>query len=188
VVARFRDELARKGHAKRLFHGTGLGPRCGFGIDPRSGPCGGGGCALCSICRRGFSLDAAGRHGGSSMALRYGRGLYFSATSGKSHDYAGGSKRARPDGSGRAVSWFVMLLCSVAVGRPYETARGHIPEEEVLRLVRGEQGGSGGDGNGDSGAFGSVSGLVGPDLNYDETVVYDEAAALPSFLVAYTMT
>jgi hypothetical protein len=33
----------------------------------------------------------------------------------------------------------------------------------------------------------SLVGEPGEDLNYNETVVFDEAAALPSFLIVYTV-
>jgi hypothetical protein len=33
-----------------------------------------------------------------------------------------------------------------------------------------------------------VTGEVGPNLNYDEIVVYDEAAAVPNYLIVYALT
>lgn len=86
VYSRFRDRSAAVGNVLERFHGTGLGNGCNFGVDLQSEPCGSSQCGVCNICRTGFALDRAGATGGQRMNLRYGRGLYFSDTSGKSND------------------------------------------------------------------------------------------------------
>jgi len=182
IIARFADHLAGVGGARRLFHGTSLG--CGFGVDAASPPCDGGSrsgaCAVCSICRNGFALNRAGSQAGRAMNLRFGKGLYFSSTSGKSHDYASGSEKWRPDGSGRDKAWFVMLVCQVAVGRTHTTQEARLPQDEIDELL------ASGDDRGS--AVDSVTGEVGPNLNFDEVVTYNEASAIPAFLLAYNMS
>jgi hypothetical protein len=172
-LTRFSDNLAAKGNACRLFHGTSM--TCDFGIDPSAAPCASRQCAVCNICRSGFALDRAGSAAGRTLALRFGRGLYFSSTSGKSHDYGEASERRRPDGSGCERSWYVMFLCHVAVGRTHTTTAGGLEQAEIDALVY-------------LGGVDSVTGEVGPNLNFDEVVTYDEASAVPSFLIAYTMS
>ena len=84
----------------------------------------------------------------------------FSATSGKSNDYAHGSERMR-----RGRRWRTLFVASVAAGKAYCT---HDAELDLSRPPDG---------------YDSVVGEVGDHLNYDELVVYNEAAALPEFLI-----
>ena len=35
--------------------------------------------------------------------------------------------------------------------------------------------------------YDSVEGLVGPNLNYDEVVVYDNHQVMPAYLIVYTL-
>ncbi|EOD17497.1 hypothetical protein EMIHUDRAFT_244098 [Emiliania huxleyi CCMP1516] len=152
---RFARHLAAVGNERRRFHGTGA--TCDFAVDLNRAPCNSRGCALCSILGHGISCPRYGMqlvhagflraHAGSGpnasnrAALRYGPGLYFSSTSGKSNDYATHSERLR--GSRR---WRTM------------------PPD----------------------GYDSIVGEVGANLNYDELVVYNEAAALPRFLLVYS--
>eukprot|EP00903_Cladosiphon_okamuranus_P012319 g11551.t1 len=96
---------------------------------------------------------------------RYGRGLYFSSVSGKSNDYAGGSEQSRG-----GVRYRTMFLCNVAVGKAKVTEAVDLPDDQC-------------PGQG----FDSVVGNKGANLNYDETVVYDETAAIPSYMIVYRM-
>ena len=152
---------------RRRFHGTGS--ECDFAIDDSVGPCASASCALCSILAKGFSLAHAGTgpnagraNFGTAAGLRYGRGLYFSSTSGKSNDYAGGSERVRR-GSRR---WRTLFLCQVAAGKAFCTTA---TEHNFTRPPDGHD---------------SVVGEPSPGgLNYDELVVYTEDAALPTFLI-----
>ena len=75
----------------------------------------------------------------------------------------------------RGKFWRAVFECQVAVGRTYETEEdwnvddGSMPDELPPR------------------GFDSVSGVPGRHLNYPETVVYDERACVPSFLVIYSL-
>ena len=160
------------GNRRQRFHGTGA--KCGFGIDQNTPPCGDAACALCSIAAQGFRLSRRGSGPNfarasfaTSSGLRFGPGLYFSATSGKSHDYAGGSELVR---QGRR--WRTMFLASVAAGKA------HLELGESLDIERPPAG------------HDSVVGETkakGGSLNYDELVVYEEQAALPQYLIVYSL-
>jgi hypothetical protein len=95
----------------------------------------------------------------------------FSATSGKSHDYAGGSERVRsgPIGDRR---WRTMFVASVAAGKAFCDLQGEL---DVERPPAGHD---------------SIVGETkakGGALNYDELVVYAEEAALPEHLIVYSL-
>ena len=64
--------------------------------------------------------------------LRYGRGLYFSKTSSKSHDYGGETERVRGNEPHR-----VMFLCKVALG---EQLRGEEVERPLVAYRRRKNG------------------------------------------------
>ena len=61
-----------------------------------------------------------------------------------------------------------MLLCKVAVGRRYVTQRNH---HELKTPPEGYE---------------SVHGKHGGTLNYDEIVVYNPEAVLPTYVLLYT--
>lgn len=162
---------------ERRFHATSMA--CDFGITQSQAPCVDPSCAVCSIAQTAFKLDRAG--GGPLMPnlgfLRYGAGLYFSKTSSKSHAYGGGSERRR--GPGGSEAHRVMFLCKVALGEALRTASDRLDEAQINTEVRARGGG---------GAYDSVVGLTtaeGGSLNYEESVVYSEAAAIPSYLIVY---
>ena len=165
LVERYATYKAAVSNERRRFHGTGSA--CDFAIDDQVGPCASRACALCSILSDGFRLEHAGTGPnagratfGTAAGLRYGRGIYFSSTSGKSNDYNGGSERQR-----RGRRWRTLFVCRVAAGQAFLTQEG---EHNFTRPPHG---------------YDSVVGEVGPNLNYDELVVYTEAAALPEFLL-----
>ena len=69
---------------------------------------------------QGFMLEHAGTGPNSTRTvglgvgnLRYGKGLYFSAISGKSNDYATASEQIRPGAYGRLRRWRCMFVCEV---------------------------------------------------------------------------
>jgi hypothetical protein len=175
----YKEALARAGRPvaeERRFHATSM--RCAFGIDQGQRPCEDASCAVCSIAQTSFKLEHAG--GGALFAnlgfLRYGRGLYFSKTSSKSHSYGGQSQRER---HGEVLR--CMFLCKVALGRALRTAEDRLEDDRVDDLLRAR---------GRGGEYDSVVGLTtaeGGKLNYEESVVYSEEAALPSYLVVYKM-
>jgi len=162
-----------KGNEDRRWHGTALSPRCSFGIDPDQPPCAYPDCAVCNILARSFDLARAGSSlpGGQRMRLRYGPGLYFSKCSSKSNDYALHSERKFDKHRG---TYRVMFLCKVAQGNVYRTKEPTI--DDVQPILRND--------------YHSVVGLTqdhGGALNYEETVVYDKNAAIPSYLLVYRL-
>jgi hypothetical protein len=166
-------------NVEELFHGTSQLPGCFFGVRPGARPCEAAGCAVCAICRRSLALARAGAPAlarGNGGWLRFGRGLYFSSCSGKSNDYSAGSEKVLRGQHGRRWRWRVMLLCKVAVGRPFETdAAADLDEAQFTAAGLKALG------------FDSVLGAAGADLNYPETVVYAEEAVLPRELIVYTL-
>ena len=125
--------LQAVGNARTRFHGTGAA--CHFDIDLQSaGKCDDAACALCSIPARGFSLRCAGSWPNRGVrALSYGAGLYFSSTSGKSHDYATERERVRKGRRWRPMfvarveaarrSKRSMRSCPISCGRRWATTR-----------------------------------------------------------------
>eukprot|EP01133_Synstelium_polycarpum_P011958 gene11958-13938_t len=89
---------------------------------------------------------------------RFGDGVYFSATSSKSNDYI---KSSIPNPNK------VMFLCRVALGNPKNeyTDQCHYKAPPP--------------------GYNSVVGLPGQGLNYDEAVVYDTRACIPSYLIVF---
>jgi hypothetical protein len=161
VYEAFSQYAERCGNVCRRFHGTSTHADCLGGLDLGAKPCQRKECAVCNICRVGFSLE---RSGSSTSFSRFGKGSYFSATSGKSHDYSTLSEKAV-----NGTRMRLMFLCKVAVGRAYRT------QEDRPDLIAPPAG------------FDSVVGVPGKRLNYDECVVYDEHAAMPSYLIAYSV-
>jgi hypothetical protein len=159
VYARFVQYAKRCGNVCRRFHGTSAQCLCGHDLTQR--PCLRKSCAVCNICLVGFSPSYAGT---SSSFMRFGKGSYFSATSGKSNDYNAGSEQLI---GGRTVR--LMFLCKVAVGRAFRT------EVSIPNLQAPPSG------------CNSVVGVPGKSLNFDEIVVYDDCAAIPSYLIAYSV-
>ena len=159
-----------RGEERRRWHGTSLSSRCSFGIDPEQPPCSYADCAVCSICARSFDINRAGSSsaGGQRMRLRYGNGLYFSKCSSKSNDYAANSERVY-----KGERFRVMFLSKVALGRAYETTADLIDDLQPILQD-----------------YDTIIGLTtkdGGQLNYQETVVYDDTAAIPSYLVVYRL-
>lgn len=160
-------------HEERRFHGTSMA--CDFGIDPNQRPCEHAHCAVCSITAQAFSMARAGGGPNAMLmpaGLRYGRGLYFSRTASKSNDYAGGSERILSHGRHR-----VMFLCKVCVGLTHRTTQERLDQGTIESIIG-------------SGQANSVTGLTTADggaLNYEENVVYDESAAIPSYLIVYKL-
>ena len=115
-----------------------------------------------SAARRLFTaplLSASGRIRLSRVGCGAGPGFYFALQASKSHEYPPREMQALPPGTHSRS----MLLCKVAKGKVFRT------ERNMDTLTQPPDG------------FHSVLGVAteeGP-LNYDELVVYDEAAILP---------
>ena len=100
------------------------------------------------------------------MGCGAGPGFYFALQASKSHEYPPREMQALPPGTHSRS----MLLCKVAKGKVFRT------ERNMDTLTQPPDG------------FHSVMGVAteeGP-LNYDELVVYDEAAILPCAALAMT--
>lgn len=166
IYERYVRHLGKVGNEKRRFHGSSKSPDCTFGFKGNAPPCTDKQCAVCNICSTSFSMLYSGRGPLATgfSGLRFGPGLYFSATSSKSNDYAVNSSRTIQNRMCRC-----MFLCKVALGKTFETDtnQSHLTEPP----------------NG----FDSVSGVVGKDLNFDEEVVYTDHAAIPSYLIVYRL-
>ncbi len=125
------------------------------------------GCAtdvVVSISDKGFLAQFQTSSAGSWQ--RFGPGFYFALQSSKSHDYPLGEMKQMPIGAHRRS----MLLCKVASGREFRTQ---------VNRDNGEQNPPPG--------YDSVHGEAtqGGPLNWDELVVYEEAAVLPYAIVEY---
>ena len=106
LYSSFRARSAARGEVVDRYHGTGLAAGCNFGVDQQARPCFSPDCGICNICRAGFRLDRADSNPARpAMSLRFGKGLYFSATSGKSHDYNLLSERPRRIATHGVVPW-----------------------------------------------------------------------------------
>ncbi|EIM85393.1 ADP-ribosylation [Stereum hirsutum FP-91666 SS1] len=142
------------------FHGTPKG--CPLGQeDSYAQPCLSSSCALCSILRGSFEVE---RSGARHNFQRFGKGIYLTSISSKADDYV-------DDASGlaelQASNSKAMILARVVLGRPRILTR---TDQRLKAAPRG---------------YDSVTGQPGGDLNYEETVVYDNDAVRPAFVVMY---
>ena len=156
----------------RVFHGTAASKDCKFYSDLKGAPCRQGVCNVCQILTHGFKTEKAGSRtvgGNLFMDLRYGPGLYFSSISGKANDYAEGSEHAFND-RGVTKKRRAVFLCHVCTGKEYRT--------KAKNIKKGPFPPSGYD---------SIIGEVGNGLNYPETVVYNDSAAIPGYLIVYDL-
>ncbi|KAH9932383.1 uncharacterized protein B0H18DRAFT_55450 [Fomitopsis serialis] len=143
------------GNSRRRWHGTIR--TCTIGDSGKDfSLCKDPNCSLCSIITTSFRIVRAGQR---TNFGRFGAGIYTSATSSKSHDYAqqlgGGSK------------YKAMLLTDVVMGKTIKLTTG---DPSLTEPPHG---------------YDSVVGEPGGDLNYDEAIVYRDDAIRPLFLVIY---
>jgi hypothetical protein len=129
------------------------------------------GCApahVLSIPKEGFLKKFWTSSAGSWQ--RFQPGFYFALQSSKSHDYPLPEMRALPRGSHRRE----MLLCKVASGKEFKTTT-NMDGRDGRNSVMPPPG------------YDSVHGQASKTgaLNYDELVVYEEAAVLPFAIVEY---
>ncbi|KAG8904850.1 hypothetical protein FRB99_001056 [Tulasnella sp. 403] len=119
-------------------------------------------CSLCSILREGYNVQRAGKPvGGGRVFTRFGFGIYSSAVSSKADDYA----------ENRGVAWTsthkVMLLNRIVIGKAFQMKKG----DQALQAPPA--------------GYDAIVGVPGEDLNYGETVVYNNKAVLPVFMIVY---
>ena len=120
---------------------------------PQTQLCTSSSCSVCNIIRSGFDVSYA-------QPGRYGKGLYFSATSSKSIDYTSPSA---------TNGMRYMFIASVTCGKVWK------PTQSLWQHA----------GNPTPAGYHSVCGdpRAATDLNYDEVVIYDNAAVLPRYLL-----
>lgn len=160
-VTMFRS--AGPGNEQRRFHGTGQ--TCKLGRPgKKSQPCNDTNCCVCQIIKGGFKTSKAlGADKLTGKPLMFGKGIYFTSTSSKAHNFNKGSEQGL--GSNRRSTF----MCLVLVGRGKEM-KGY-----GSKLTEAPAG------------FDSV--LAEPSagaLNHDEVVVYKDCACLPRYLIVYT--
>ncbi|KAF7357342.1 PARP catalytic domain-containing protein [Mycena sanguinolenta] len=112
-------------------------------------------CSLCRIIQSSFDISLSGSNTGWG---RFGKGVYTSSTSSKSHDYSH---------NGCSSSFKAILLNKVIVGKGCKLTH------DSPSLTAPPAG------------YNSVLGEKGGSLKHDELVVYTNAAIQPSFLVIY---
>lgn len=133
------------GNELRRWHGTSL--KCNFSGNE---PCSDATCAVCSISKTGFKMQFA--NNGS-----FGKGMYFSAKSSKSHGYNGGSQDKIKAGTRG------MFLCLVLAGDGHPVSKSEQfvtpPNDKDCVFFTGTN---------------------------DELIIYREGYAIPRFYVVYT--
>ncbi|KAJ7592667.1 hypothetical protein C8J56DRAFT_1127056 [Mycena floridula] len=129
---------------------------CLIAEDPkRTVPCSLPDCLLCSIIRNSFDVAKCGLR---HKFRRFGCGIYTSSCSSKADDYSA---------NGIDSSCRVVLVNRVVVGRAYQR------KYNAANLSEPPSG------------YHSVVGSPGIDLNYPETVVYDNDAIRPAYALCY---
>jgi len=138
-----------------LFHGTSRA--CALGeTEDDVRLCRLSRCGLCSIIRSSFDVNLCGTKHNFS---RFGQGIYTTICSSKADDYCSSE---RSD-----LKLRFLLVNTVVVGWQNRRMR------NKRSLVNAGPG------------YHSVLGIPGQDLNYEETVVYNNDAIRPGFLIVY---
>jgi len=114
-------------------------------------------CSLCAIIRDSFDVE---KTGSKHKFSRFGAGIYTSACSSKADDYF-------QDVSPSKVQSRALLVNTVVYGNAKKLLH---TDTSVHSRKSG---------------FHSVMGVPGGDLNYDETVVYNNEAIRPVYLITY---
>jgi hypothetical protein len=160
-------------NTRRRFHGTSSA--CDIGRDAsRRIPCRDVRCVVCSILRTGFRLPIP-----EGQELRFGYGIYTTATSSKAHTYTNQSVRVR-----------AMFVVHVVAGNTCNRVDTWTQEDMQLtapppgfdsvlgRVAANWEGGAVDD-------AGYKCAKARHTLNYDELVTYTPDANLPAFLILY---
>ena len=177
-----RKRILKDGNELSLYHGTTV--KCTIGQTRQlvsnaansassSFLCDDQECSLCRILQVGFKKNKCRR----GRFQRYGAGIYCSSVSSKANDYV---KCSLPDysypaashksgaGAGHKSLCKVMIVSKVLVGHVYPSS------QNITNLTAPPAG------------YDSVRGVPGPVLNYDEVIVYDDAAILPCYIILYS--
>ncbi|KZP04321.1 ADP-ribosylation [Athelia psychrophila] len=138
-----------------LFHGTKRS--CLLGENSKhSRLCGSSKCSVCSIIRGSFDIEKCGS---KHKFMRFGEGIYSTSCSSKADDYSS-------NGSAEA-GLKVLIVSRVVVGK---SLKRKMNATNLTELPCG---------------YHSLVGEPGEDLNYSETVVYDNDAIRPAYLMVY---
>ncbi|KAJ3007249.1 hypothetical protein HKX48_009233 [Thoreauomyces humboldtii] len=143
-----------KGNEKLYFHGTRL--NCNLGL-PGGGTdfCDDPKCSTCGILKSSFGVRYANTY---RTWGRYGKGIYFSQTSSKAHDYTATD----------TPPYHTVLLNRVVVGRAKILNRN---SSDLVAPPVGHD---------------SIVGQAGGgNLNYDELCLYADEAMIPAYLIIY---
>ncbi|EIM82248.1 ADP-ribosylation [Stereum hirsutum FP-91666 SS1] len=149
-------------HAKESFQLHGTNRQCMLGEDDDEvTPCDSSLCYLCCILRYSFDVAQSGK---KFSFKRFGHGIYLTPVSSKAHDYV---DNHLPQDAPEAPK--VMILARVVLGRQIT------PTANMYYLQSPPEG------------YDSVIGRPGihPDMNYEETVVYNNDAVRPAYLIVY---
>jgi len=169
--------LNKAANTRRRFHGTKRKSSCSLG-DRQTTPCEDQECPVCNIIRSGFKLPRPipGKPL-SYKGLRFGYGIYSTATSSKAGDYP--LPENVKDGEVK-----VLLVVKVVAGKAEIRYDGGGSKEDLVRREPTEGYDSVvGNTADEGGGFPDGEGFGG--LQYDELVVYSENAILPIYLVTY---
>jgi len=150
-----RPNLAQ-GNLVSKYHGTTLA--CSLHTTKQT--CFLGTCNVCGILRNGFQISRVGT-GPLGPFLRFGNGIYFTSVSSKAHDYSHNTTAYL----GQGIR--CMILCDIVAG------------SEERRISNNPSPPNPG--------FDSVLGVVaeGGVLNYEELVVFNDAAIVPKYVLIY---
>ncbi|KAJ7222935.1 hypothetical protein C8J57DRAFT_242267 [Mycena rebaudengoi] len=113
-------------------------------------------CLLCCVIRNSFDVSKCGMR---HKFRRFGNGIYTTSCSSKADDYVTGISES---------PFRAMLVNRVVVGNPMKRKYN---ARDLTELPFG---------------YHSVEGEPGADLNYGETVVYDNDAIRPAYLIIYS--
>ncbi|KAG7089294.1 hypothetical protein E1B28_010992 [Marasmius oreades] len=153
-----RSGFDKGSNEQLLFHGTTR--LCALGDSNRSiVPCSLSTCSLCCIISKLYDVRKCGS---KHKFRRFGTGLYTTSCSSKADDYF--------HAGGKDSKYRTLLVNRVVVGKPC------IRRYNATNLTEPPPGHQ------------SIIGVPGADLNYEETVVYDNNAIHPAFMIAYTNT
>ncbi|KAF8972246.1 hypothetical protein BDZ97DRAFT_1783891 [Flammula alnicola] len=155
-----RSRTKNPANEQFLFHGTNR--YCRLAEDgSRVRLCNLSKCHLCSILRNSFDVRKCGT---KHKFRRFGTGIYTSSCSSKADDYTLNGDESS--------TLRVLLVSRVIVGNPHKRRQNATGMTEPPCGYH-------------SASHFSVIGEPGVDLNYEETVVYDNDAIRPAFLVVY---
>jgi len=138
-----------------LFHGTSRA--CALGeTGDNVRLCRLARCSLCSVIRSSYDINLCGT---KNKFSRFGQGIYTTKCSSKADDY---TSSERSD-----LKLRFLLVNTVVVGWQNKRMRN---KKSMVNAGPG---------------YHSVLGVPGGDLNYEETVVYNNDAIRPAFLIVY---